>query len=290
MPITLAHPAVVAPLAKWFGRYMPLSALVWGSFMPDLLNYGGRVCFGVLIDRSPASYNLALHFRYITHSLWPGTLYAVLLAWPLFLFYHLVLKRPLAALLPDKVLAYTLRQPLWGPLHPTKHWWEVPIGMVAVTVALAVGSMSHVVWDWCTHGGTPITRHFPWTSEPLLTISGYTLYPYNVSQHFFSAVGLSLLAWWSWRWLKAQPEPAASFQAALSTKERVGIIAALILASCMVGVVVGLESASGRLSLAWLEDFAGGAVVSTLLTWTGLLGVYAIISSLAAPQFRRETS
>ena len=176
MPFTLAHPAAVVPLARLLGKKAVFSALVIGSMTPDFAYLAPG------LTRGPS------------HSL-PGLFWFCLpVGLALYLLFHLLLKRPLAALLPR-----TLREavaPLLArtPGLPPSRW-------IAVVLCLLLGALTHQAWDLFTHPG-PIVRAFPLLAVNLMTVGSYRVYVYKVLQHCSTLLGLALLARWTRAWVR----------------------------------------------------------------------------------------
>lgn len=125
MPFTLAHPAAVLPLLR-----TPLvpSALVAGSVAPDLPYYVSLQWLG-------GDYNLT-RTHAVSSILWLDPLIALVLLAA----FHLLLQRPLLALLPGPVAERAwpvTRRSLWrGSSAPA---W--------IVLSVAVGAATHLAWD-----------------------------------------------------------------------------------------------------------------------------------------------
>ncbi|MCW5890951.1 MAG: DUF4184 family protein [bacterium] len=251
MPFTLAHPAAAVPLRRLFGRQAVLSALVIGSLTPD------AVYFLPLRVSQPASHSLAGLAWFCVP--------VGLVAW---LVFHLVLKVPVVALLPRWVQA---RLP---PVRP-----GVPaVSPIVLVLALALGAATHVVWDAFTHAATLPARLFPWLRVHLGTVGGLDVPVWKLLQHASTAVGLGLLAGWSWRRLAAATPAAQPAVPAVApgakTAALVVLVAALGLAA-LAGVLqappsewslVGLRLPLRRAVVASLQA-AGAATLALALCW-----------------------
>ena len=176
MPFTLAHPAAVVPLRRYFGRFNILSALVIGSITPDLHYF---------FPLQPE--------RVVTHSLAALFWYCLPFGLVLYVAFHTLLKTPLLMLWPRAVsrrlLAFSSR---W----PQASW-------LAVAVALLIGAISHLGWDAFTHGDSRIGRAWPVLRTVIFRIGDDPTRLYDLLQYLGAALGVGLLAWWSWRWLRA---------------------------------------------------------------------------------------
>lgn len=179
MPFTLAHPAAIVPLHRAFGRHVVLSALVIGSMMPDVVYFLPQ-----LRVSQPASHSVAGAFWFC--------LPLGLVAYGVF---HLLLKVPVAALLPAAVQE---RLPLLRATLPH-------VSPIAVIVSLVAGALTHVAWDAFTHAETLPVTLLPILRTHLFTVSGFDVAVWKLLQHASTVVGLALLGWWSWSALRVRP-------------------------------------------------------------------------------------
>ena len=172
MPYPFAHPAAVLPLPRIMGRFAAPSALAIGSIAPDLWY------FAPLVHRED-SHSIGGLFWFCL----PAGLTA-------YLFFHLVLKQPLIALLSPRLGSFS------HPGVPPAPWY-------AVVVSLLAGSLTHLAWDALTH------------------LDGH-----RWLQHASTIAGTAILAWWSWR--KLRGAPAAAQAPRLSHFWRTCVIAGLV--------------------------------------------------------------
>lgn len=188
MPFTFAHPAAAIPLARVLGRHGSVSALALGSMTPDLPFF-----LGVQMARADTHGVPAL----LTWSLPAGLL--------LYMLFQGLLKHALTALAPGAIQARlaTVTAPL-------------PLALPAVAVSLLLGAGTHLLWDAFTHPGTVIVNSVPLLQASAGRVGSYELYLYKILQHGGSALGLALLAHWSWQWYgrTAPREPASAPMAA----------------------------------------------------------------------------
>jgi hypothetical protein len=175
LPFTLSHAAAVLPAVRTDGTGRgPLvpSALVAGSFAPDMTYYAASVLSG------------AMEFGEFTHS-FPGVLSVdVLVAWALVGLWLLV-REPLVALLPrawQGRVATLLRcgAPRARVRPVSVAWWYV---------SAALGALTHVVWDAFTHLDRWGMRVFPVLGRE---VAGSPLYWYL--QYGGSAVAAVVIA------------------------------------------------------------------------------------------------
>lgn len=174
MPFTLSHAAAVLPGLRRDGTGRgPLvaSALVTGSFAPDLTYFAGTVVDG------------AMRFGDFTHSAL-GVLTVDALIAAALMGGWLLLREPLVALLPRTRLAaaYTLALGRsWRGVSPT--------ALAARCYLSAVlGAATHIGWDTFTHGGRWGTRLLPFLDRP---VGGVPLHAYL--QYGTSAIALAAL-------------------------------------------------------------------------------------------------
>lgn len=167
MPFTLAHPAIVLPLSRWFPRAVCGTGVVIGSMTPDL---------------APALFLPG--GREFSHSL-PGVV---------------VVDVPLAVLLAFGLQRYA-RLPLARHAPPAiglllAGWaaevWAVG-GWARLLCSCAIGSLSHLVWDGFTHATGPFVAIWP-ALRAGVEIAGRELPVYRFLQHTSSVVGTAIVA------------------------------------------------------------------------------------------------
>lgn len=251
MPFTLAHPAAVVPLR----RVLPLSALIVGSLSPD---------FEYLFRLAAVSE--------FSHTL-SGVLYFCMPVGLLVLgLFHYVVKRPALTLLPSRV-----RQ----RLEPYAS--ELPFLPLAklssILLALAVGAFTHVAWDSFTHEHGWVVGELSLLRASVFSVAGSEVRLYKVLQHGSTVAGLSLLAFWCWRWFHREATEAgdvASVEASLSAPMRRGILLALCLFTSIAGVSLGMWSASRSGGLRALQVF----VVQSAIGGVTAFALYVLLFSL----------
>jgi hypothetical protein len=251
VPFTPAHPAAAVPLRRLLGRRGVLSALVIGSIAPDLAYF---LPLGVL--------------RGDTHSLAGLFWFCLPAGFAGYLLFHLVMKRPLAALLPRFVQARVAPLLARAPALPPVPWG-------AVVVSLFAGAVSHLAWDAFTHGGAPIVRALPWLQRTLASLGGYEVFVFRVLQHGSTALGLALLAFWSWRWLRAAPvEPLAERR--LPPFVHGLVVGAILGATLTAALQAGIPALESGLGTRSLLRFAGRAVVSGISVLGLAIGIFSL--------------
>jgi hypothetical protein len=217
VPYPFAHPLAVLPLVRPMGRFAVPSALAIGSVVPDLW------------------YFVPLAGRDDSHAVAGLLWFCLPLGLLIYLWFHLVLKEPLIALLSSRLASFTCAG------LPRRPW-------SAVLASLLAGALTHVAWDELTHA----------SGERWL-------------QHASTLLGSALLAGWIWRRLArvpAQPPRLAAFTRACVAA---GLLAAAALAalgvadSALAWDRATLRHFARTAGLAALEGFAGALLVYSLL-------------------------
>jgi hypothetical protein len=213
VPFTFAHPAAAVPLFRVMGRFGVLSALVIGSMTPDI-----AFLLPIGITRAQ-SHSLA--------GLWWCCLPLGLVC---YLVFHLLMKRPIIHLLPVRSYARLER-------FATSEWVLRGRTLLPVLLSLLIGSFTHVLWDSFTHKGSWAVRNFAWLRVHLFTGGGFWIYLYTALQWISSFLGLGLLAWWSWRWLRATPVPTEPIAAPMATHHQWLVLLMIAVTSVAMGVL-----------------------------------------------------
>ncbi len=174
VPFTGSHPAAVLPLLR---LGLPASALVIGSVAPDL----------------PYYFDLPLTAAQ-THSL-TGVLGAnLILGVCAYLLWHLLLVPPLIWAAPANLQRRIPDRLRAGPRLSTAG------DLARVSLALAIGALTHVLWDAFTHAGMLGPRMMPWLDS---VVHGLQLFRWL---HVVSSIiGLACLVWVAVRWWPGAP-------------------------------------------------------------------------------------
>jgi len=238
MPFTLAHPAIIVPLARANPKFWVLSALVVGSMAPD---------FEYFLFLRPV--------RTIGHDLIGIPLLCIPSGLAVLWAFHCVMKRSLVLLLPGP-----LRRRLLGACGPFPFR---PAGrFLAIVASLAVGAFSHIAWDSFTHENGWVVLRFPPLAAPV--VAGVRVF--KILQHGSTILGLALLMVWSWRWLRSRAREPDGPGLPDGLRYVVGV--ALVTVSCGAGAAACLlTSGSGlhrslvafviaALSAAWVAALA----------------------------------
>jgi Domain of unknown function (DUF4184) len=219
MPFTVAHAAAVLPFRR---MKLVWSAFIVGSMAPDF----------------PYILGTTRH-RDLGHHL-PGLiLFTIPAAFAALWLFHNVIKRPVVGLMPRGMQARL--QPQLGEFR-----FGGGARFAAITLSMALGIASHIVWDSFTHSFTWAWREFYWLHHripvPLLgNVPGY-----SVAQYGSTFVGLAALAIWVGLWYRrTTPEaeavvtaPRHSRVALAVTMFAIAAVVALLRALLRVGIPV----------------------------------------------------
>ncbi|MFH8343235.1 DUF4184 family protein [Streptomyces sp. NPDC018045] len=271
MPFTLSHAAAVLPALRRTGTArgpLAASALVAGSFAPDVTYYADSVLPGAML------------FGDFTHGV-PGVLTVDALITALLVGGWLLLREPLVALLPaarrGRVYAVLRGRP-WprggGPLAALVAWFYV---------SAVLGALTHIVWDAFTHPGRWGTRLFPVLNE---VAGGRPLCMYV--QYGTSALALGVLGWFLWTALLRAPDaPVPAGLPVLSGGRR--LLGGALLALCPLGGAahrtLRARAAFGDLAVTWFD------YVPTVLFGAGAgLALGLLLYAVAVRLLHRRTS
>lgn len=249
MPFTLAHPAVVVPLYKAARWYTSLSALVIGSMAPDFVYF---VPAGI-----PAR---------LTHSLVGVILFCVPCGWIAFTIFHRFVKRPVIDLLPS-IVARKLADTAGTVAVPFLTRWIIVIS------SLALGALTHIVWDAFTHGNTVVVKNVEVLQTMIASIGTYHLYLYKLLQHMSSIVGITALIGWIVAWVNADTKQVASVaHNRLTPACRAGITGTIATAAILGGLLNGVSVTSTSIENTLSEAVVGcivGLAVSVIVYCVG---------------------
>lgn len=263
MPFTFSHPAAVVPIFRALPRYTVLSALVVGSMAPDFQNF-----LPLDVERRDS------------HSL-PGILWFSLpVGMALYLLFHLLLKRPLASLLPTRFCRRLPGLQAKTPLLPQASG-------LAVVVSLLIGIATHLLWDAFTHYSYVTVFAFPILSEHLFSVGGYHVYLYKLLQHASTVAGAVLLWVWARAWLRSAPVGDNAVCALLSATERAVTLAILLLVPPAIGAGLAYHSYATAYGIMPLKDVVRETVVFGISAFHILLLVYCLAwHALVLPRSR----
>ena len=174
MPFTFSHPAAVLPIPSRFKNWIPLSALVIGSLVPD------------------AAYYLPMpeHFRTYSHTLLGTFSTSVpfgIVVWLIFDW----LAPSAVFLLPSPH-----REAIAPQLKPRLASIPQALGVAS---GVLIGAWSHVLWDSFTHTRGWFVRHVPLLQRRLF---GNGMPAYKSLQYFSTVLGLCVLFYVYNKWIK----------------------------------------------------------------------------------------
>ncbi len=218
MPFTVSHAAAVLPFRK---LNLVWSAFIIGSMAPDFPYVIGNAYYR----------SIGHHFPGVVEFTLPTSL---IVLW----FFHNVIKQPVVGLLP-----VGFQQRLRGEMG------EFHFGglrrFLRILASVALGVLTHIVWDSFTHSGRFAYRHMPW-------LRGSTHVPFvgvmpipAALQYSSSILGLVVLAVWVWFWYKRTPVPDSVARS--RPNSRFALAVTMVVAAGMIGllralIVVGMPA------------------------------------------------
>lgn len=241
MPFTLSHPAAAVVVAPLLGRLAVPSALGIGSMVPDFPYF-----MAVPIPRP------------VTHTLDSILWFAVPVGWVAYVVFERAIRAPLIELLPAP-----LRRRI-APRVALRSW-------LAVTLSLAVGAFTHVLWDAITHSSVASVGAIPPLADLVRAIARLPSSSFASLQYGSSAVGAIALVAYARHWVRRTPVRAEDEDAASVLDDRTRALARLAAA--------GVPFAVGLAVAVWL-----GPTVRDVasFTWFAVHGVVAGVSSAVA--------
>ncbi|MBI3650006.1 MAG: DUF4184 family protein [Acidobacteria bacterium] len=263
MPFTLSHAAAVLPVAKKIENYLPLSALLMGSFSPDF-----RYFFPDIQTRT------------FSHSIEGLFLFCLPLGLLALLVFHYLVKESVVQLLPERVLqrleARTLQ---FAFLPPRRLGW--------ICLAILVGAFTHIVWDSFTHEHGWSVERWAILRQTVLRFSTHEVRLYKILQHLSSLIGLGVVGYWSMQWVQNQPPRKAAVKGFLSGAEKRRIILSLISLSLFYALLLGLYTSTYFRGFRAIQEFTVQIVVGFMTGMTMLVLLYSLyFKALTANLFK----
>lgn len=218
MPFTLAHPAVVLPLAR---RPLVPAALVAGALAPD-------VPYFLPVPGAAGSWCEPFVNATTTHA-WPGALIVAVPSAAVLLGLWWLVRAPLRSLVvgnaegagtPDGPSPVVLRSVAWG------------------LASLVLRVLTHVAWDASTHGDGALVERVAWLGEPLVGDVSAA----RVLQHVSTAAGLLVLALWAGRGIVAWRAAGGRLAA---TRRGAAVAAGAVVLAGTAGAFAGALGATG---------------------------------------------
>lgn len=186
MPFTVAHAAAALPVHRLGLRarvFLPLSALVVGTFAPDL---------EFLLRLAPHG-----DFGHTWLGLFVFCLPVGFIVWAV---YERAVAPAIALLLPSGPRASFVRA------RAGAGGSRVGRGLLAIPAILA-GALTHFAWDAFTHSDGFVVQHAPWLAAP----GAFDIPRYHLLQHASGVLGLVVCGWAAVRWYLAHPAATRRF-------------------------------------------------------------------------------
>lgn len=177
MPFTISHAAAALPVHALYRR-LPLAALMVGTMAPD---------FPYFLFVEPEQFD--------GHSLSGVFRFCVPAGLAVWLYFVTLLERPTLAFLPDAWRTRVAPTPLTAST------------IVMASLAVLLGAVTHVVWDFFTHSSKPLMQALPGMHDSYLDVFGPRIPVYFVLQVVSSTFGLAVLALWALNIRKKPPLP-----------------------------------------------------------------------------------
>lgn len=247
MPFTLAHPAAVLPLGRRLPRATVFSALIVGSMTPDFAYF---IPFDVT--------------RGASHGVAALATFCLPAGFAIYLAFHLLLKRPLVALLPAR-FARLLAAGVERALPPRSG--------AAVALSIVLGAATHILWDSFTHSNGQAVARLAFLRATLFHFRGAAVEPCHLLQQASTVAGLAIVGFAARRALR---EAVPGEVAVLPRPLAVLVAAALAIAPAAAGVATARSLLGPDASVFALRGYAFAIVVSTLRTFTVTLALYAL--------------
>ncbi|MET8894011.1 DUF4184 family protein [Streptomyces albogriseolus] len=208
MPFTLSHPAAVLPLLR---HPFSAAALVCGAVAPDVPYFLGAAGIPVSAQSWYEPFLNATTSHQVSGVAVPAVFGAALIA------AYAVVRRPVVALLPAR------------PSPVGRHRRGHPLRRSGwLLLSLAIGILTHLVWDSFTHADGYLVTHLRVLRSHLvgdLTVA-------RAVQHLSTALGLVAIAVFLWRRLRGgAPAGRGSEEDSLSRVTRRVVAGAMALAA-----------------------------------------------------------
>ena len=248
MPFTISHAAAAMPFRR---TRLVISALIIGCMAPDFEYFLHAGMFG------RESHNIRGAFEFAL----PATLIALAA-------FHVVLKRPLAALLPNFLQERIVFEEF--------HFWPLKRFLMVALSAL-IGIATHLLWDSFTHAHGRAVMHLPWLMNEV-TIFGRDVPYYKVAQHSSTLFGLAVLAIWIAQYFRSHP-PHSLPDLTLSPFAKSAIVVTVLMTAFIVGYWRA-EALVGPSHRKFSGDFVANSVVAFVSVAVLELMIFSILMRL----------
>jgi hypothetical protein len=252
MPFTLSHAAAVIPLRNRFGKVLPLSALLIGSFSPD---------FRYFIP--------GVRIRLFSHSLEGLFLFCL----PLSLFalwvFHSLVKEPLFHLLPKSLQSRIDPKILHYSFFQLRR-------ILVIVIAILIGAFTHIVWDSFTHDNGWAVERWPVLYRMVYHFPSYDIRVFKLLQYLSTVFGLLAVCYWFWNWFRKEPAQLSREDDYFQSPVKKGII--VILFSCAIGFgcSFGFWGAAYFKGFRAVQEFVIQTVVGCMIGATLLVFLYSV--------------
>lgn len=220
MPFTFAHPAAVVPLLNKQQKYLIPSALIVGSITPDIEYF--------------------LRLKLITK--WSHTIPGIFtFCLPVGLFvlwlYHAFQKDAIVPLLPSFVQKRT---------PPPQTFSFLPVQkFAAICVSIAIGAVTHIVWDGFTHSNGFWVERTLFLQESI-QLGVFDLKRYELLQDVSTLIGFVVLGIWFWH-----PRQRTSFldlgnTTQLTLFNKFISIVSLVIGTILVSILLSVSIRQGK--------------------------------------------
>ena len=258
MPFTISHVAAILPAWQWLRRRGAASAAIIGAMVPD---------FGFL---SP--WRLSRAQTHGAGALLTFCLPVGLGAWALF---QWLVKPAWCAVFPGAWRRRLIAEHGQGRLGQWRSW-------LVAGGAGVVGALTHLIWDGFTHENGRGVRMLPLLEDSGPLVAGHLLPLYRWLQLGSSVLGLGLVLWALWRWMRAARASGAAVPAGrampadgLGPAECRAWIGAYLLTPLLIAALAAWR-------LAHLASGASLSAVATHLAFAGLGGCAASLLAISA--------
>lgn len=237
MPFTFSHPASVIDFPK---RYFSLSALVIGSFLPDL------------------EYFLRLEpVRHHLHS-WPGFLWiGIPMGLFIHLFFHLFLKYPILSLFPkahqEKLIPVCRRY----KMNTAKDLFKI-------LFSILIGILSHLILDSFTHEGSFMVEHIPFLQITIIKFSFLNLTTATFLQYFSTIIGMGYIILKYFIWFHYCTEKVRIDEELFSIKKKLITILSIITLAPLAAILYGIVKSGILYDHSQFYEFGGYTLLASI--------------------------
>ncbi|PVY41896.1 DUF4184 family protein [Pontibacter virosus] len=239
MPFTAAHPAAVLPFLK-HSRWFSATGLVAGSIAPDfqyflllpLFKHSGHTLEGLLYFNLPVALVIATVF-------------------------HLIVRRPAVAHLPNWLKRRALAVPQLNWLSYLKERWFV------FAFSVMIGAATHIFWDSFTHETGYFAGKWPALTSRM-HMMGQEIMLCRIIQHGSTMAGGLLILLYTWR------QPSVAIPDKVRLQQKLVFWAGIALAGIAFMGYALYASAFMRSPMGIVVSFLTGSIMATIAVSTVL--------------------